>query len=101
LILKIKIQTKAMMPCSICNELTEIDIDIPDFYHTEPVQDIPGSVLDYSDIIREDILLEIPQFCECQGKCPERENVKKYFKDSNKQEKVSAVKNVHFPFSEL
>ncbi|MBM3207620.1 MAG: DUF177 domain-containing protein [Chlamydiae bacterium] len=101
LIIKIQIHAKAKIPCSICNEPTEVDINIPNFYHTEPVEDISGSIFDYTEIVREDILLEIPQFCECNGKCPERETVKKYLKNSEKKEKASVSTPMHFPFAEL
>ncbi|NDD57653.1 MAG: hypothetical protein EBZ47_00150 [Chlamydiae bacterium] len=102
LILKLDVKTKISIPCSVCNQPTEVSIHLPDFYHTEPIQDISGSVLDFTDLVREDILLLVPQFVECnQGKCPERGEIKKYLKPTENGQSHTAKEHVHFPFSNL
>jgi uncharacterized metal-binding protein YceD (DUF177 family) len=102
LILKLELSTTISMPCSICNEQTEIKLHVPDFYHAEPLHEIKGAVFDYTECLREDILIQIPQFTECHGgKCPERENIKNFLKKETSSTSSSASSTVHFPFSDL
>ena len=102
LLIQLHIETKISMPCSICNEPTEIKINIPDFTQVEPLSEIPSSVFDYTDLVREDILLSLPQFTECHdGKCPERDLIKNYLKKEEKAKKPASEEAVHFPFSDL
>ena len=98
LILKLKAEATAKIPCSICNELVAVPITLDDFYHTEPLESIPAGVFDFSELLRNDLLLELPQFAECQGKCPEREGIKKFFKKTNEK---NSSQNAQFPFSGL
>jgi uncharacterized metal-binding protein YceD (DUF177 family) len=100
LILRLKAKTSAYIPCTICNQPVEIPIFIDNFYHAKPLREIPSAVFDFSEELRDDILLQIPQFAECnQGHCLERENMKKYLKD----EPSPTAKSSHFqyPFSDL
>jgi len=91
-ILKLSVKTKVSMPCSVCNKNTVFPIEIKEFYHTIPVAELPPSQFDYSELLREEILLLIPQFAECnQGKCPERATLPKITKDPSN----------HFPFADL
>ena len=102
LLIQLHIETKIFMPCSICNEPTEIKIKIPDFTHVEPLSEIRSSIFDYTELLREDILLSLPQFTECHnGKCPERDLIKNYLKKEKKAEKSSSGEAVHFPFSDI
>lgn len=97
-ILKLKVKAFAWIPCAICNELVKTPIILDNFYHAEPLEAIPTGVFDFSELLRNDLLLELPQFAECQGKCPQREDMKKFFKKTN--EKTSS-QNAQFPFSGL
>lgn len=102
LIIKLQAHATVKVPCSICNEETDIQIQVPNFYHTEPVSAIAGSVFDFTHLLREDILLQVPQFTEChQGKCPERELIKKYIKKESVRTAPENPGPVHFPFSNL
>lgn len=81
LIIRLKIEAEAMVPCAICNELSPFPIVLNDFYLTEPVEKIKSHIFDYTQEIREAILLQVPPFAECHaGQCPEREVIKKYLK---------------------
>lgn len=94
LILQLKARTQASMPCSICNNQIEISIAVENSYHSIPLAELKGAIFDYTELLREAILLQAPQFTECQnGKCPERENVKKFLKKPST--------STHFPFAEL
>lgn len=99
LILNLNIQTKAQLPCSICNEYVSVPIEIRHFYHTEPVAAIKGSVFNYKEVLREVIVLEAPPFAECEGRCPQRNEINKYFAKENGKEK-NPEEGYH-PFSDL
>jgi len=87
LFLHLEASTKAKLPCSICNSLTEVEVQISDLIHTESVAEIKGKVYDFSPVVREALLLELPLKAECAGGAwPEREQVKQYFSSSQKGE---------------
>lgn len=100
LILKLQAKTMARLPCSICNELTEVPLSLSDFYHAEPLSDIP-SVFNFSELLREDILLQLPLFVECGGNCPQREEIKKFLKKPAEESAKGSLHDVQFPFSDL
>lgn len=91
LIIQLKIETQALIPCSICNKLVKTSLIIDRFYHTEELSAIKGQVYDYTPSLREGVLLEVPNYVECEENCPERAKIKKYLSDGNKQ----------FPFANL
>lgn len=98
LILHFCIATKGFMPCVICNKMASFNLSIPNFYHAVPLQEIPGAIFDFRSSLREALLLELPQYTECnQGKCPEREIIAPYLKDETKNKKH----HTYFPFSNL
>ncbi len=103
LIIQLVITTKAKIPCAICNDFFEFPIIIPDFYHAEPLAVIKSKIFDFSDAVRESILLLVPQFAEChEGKCPERENLKDIIKkDTIKHTEKPSDPPTHFPFADL
>lgn len=91
LILHLKILTYATMPCSICNTKTKVEICIKNFYHAEELVSI-NQIFDYSNVLREAILLEVPSFTECHNKnCPERKEISYFLKKSDS----------NFPFANL
>lgn len=95
LILKLQANVKVKLPCSICNAWTSVNLSLDDFTHTEPLEEIPSGAFDFTEIIRTDLLLELPQFAECKGNCPERVNIKNFTRSEDLPE------GVHFPFSGL
>ncbi len=100
LIIQLRINLVARQPCCICNEQAQININVKNFYLTEEIAKISGSVYDYREKLREAIILEVPQFIECGGDCPQRKELKQYLgqktEDSKKQES-----DTQFPFSNL
>jgi uncharacterized metal-binding protein YceD (DUF177 family) len=83
LFLHLSARTSACLPCSICNQMTQVPLEISDYIHVESVAEIKGKVYDFSPVIREALLLELPHTAECDsGKCPERERLKDYFSKS-------------------
>ncbi len=102
LITHLDIETSAFVPCSICNESVRIPILIKNLYLSKPVADIKGAIYDLIEDIRESILIQVPQFTECnKGQCPNRQFIQQFL-EKKSQEKVKApIDTVHFPFSEL
>ena len=83
LILHLEITTYATISCAVCNAPVSVEINIQNFYHAEPLEEIKGGIYNLQPILRETILLETPQFAECnQGQCAEREKISKYLKTS-------------------
>ena len=96
LVLKLDVKTTVKIPCTICNEWTEIPLTISNFTHTEPLEEISSGIFDFSEMIRTDLLLALPQFAECRGNCPERESVKNFIRSPS-----DLPEGAHFPFSGL
>lgn len=97
LILHLKAQTEAKIPCAICNDFFFYPIDI-DFYHTTPLEEIINPIFDYGEALRDSILLQVPAYAEChQGSCPERNSLNKFLKTKVATEETQ----VNFPFSDL
>lgn len=99
LILHLSAEAEAVIPCAICNESVPTAVVLGEFYHAEPLKAIKGKVFDYQELLRESILLETPEFVECQGRCPKRETLQKYLKNetSDHQDQTEGYK----PFSDL
>ncbi len=73
LIIHLKARTKIQMPCAVCNKMIEVHLQVDNFYHAEPIEEIPSAVFDYSEALREALLIELPRTVECNGgTCPER-----------------------------
>jgi len=103
LVAHFSIKTSATLPCSICNEPVHIPIDIQNAYSTVPLEEVRSAIYDLSNEIREATLLQAPLFAECNnGKCPERDQIKKFLhEDSNAKDSPGQSPVVHFPFADL
>ena len=96
LILQLSAHTEVKLPCSICNEMTFVTLKTEEIYHTLPLRALKSTIFDFTDLLREEIVLLIPHFVEChQGKCPERPHVAKFIRS-----KTVSPQN-HFPFADL
>jgi hypothetical protein len=102
IILHLNIKTIAKIPCLVCNELVSIPIIIDNFTHTREMEDFKSGIFDYSEELREAILLQVPPFAECRaGNCPERETLKQYLKTGSKLKDSPEKNATHFPFADL
>jgi len=94
LILLLSAKTTAYMPCTVCNKMTPIVLELNNFYHTKPLEEIVGSLFDFRLPLRDALLLDLPSFVECnQGHCPERINLSPYLAEKKDQN--------YYPFSKL
>jgi uncharacterized metal-binding protein YceD (DUF177 family) len=97
LILHLKASTQVSMPCAICNRMISAVLKVDNFYLTEPIEEIPSAVFDYSEALREALLIELPRTVECnQGNCTEREVLKPYLRSEAPREKTT-----YFPFADI
>ncbi|MBN1914404.1 MAG: hypothetical protein JW769_00750 [Parachlamydiales bacterium] len=92
LILQLNAQATAIMPCAVCNTMTEHPLTVKNILITVPLEKITNSIYDCSEDLREALLLEIPITTECNRNCSERNNLKKFL---NKE------KLHHYPFKNL
>ncbi len=98
LVIHLQVSTQARLPCAICNEQVYVKMEIEDLYLTKPTAEIKSAVYDFSEALREEILLEVPHFAECHnGHCPHREEMKKYLKDKQDHSEEEG----YHPFAEL
>jgi len=97
LVISLKADTEVLMPCLICNKMITVSLVIEKFYHTIALENLKEPIYDFGIPLREQILLELPHFVECDGRCPERNNLKEFLgKDDKTEEKEN-----HYPFSDL
>jgi hypothetical protein len=98
LILQLDVQTDFLIPCTVCNEMIQSKLKVDNFYHAVPVEEIRGAVFDYTEALREALLIDVPKYMECNnGKCAERATLAPYMKKTA----VSEEKKSHFPFADL
>ncbi len=100
LVIHLSIETTATLPCSICNEPVTLPIEIKNLYLTQPLTEIEGSIFDLAGEVRETILLQTPLFIECsKGNCPERDSIKRFFKEESPLQE--SEEKINFPFADL
>lgn len=80
------VETKATMPCAICNEPVKTPLRIEGCYYSEPLDTITSGIFSFRDLLRETILLETPLVVECQGNCPKRLDYQQFLKNPSEQE---------------
>lgn len=79
LILHLDVLVPVILTCSICNGEAPLNIEVNNLYHVEEIGPLKSPIFDFSTVLRQEILLEVPRFTECQnGNCPERETLKAY-----------------------
>jgi uncharacterized metal-binding protein YceD (DUF177 family) len=104
LVLHWNISASALMPCAICGADVPIDIKIDNFYHSEPLDDIKSGIFDFKELLRETILLEVPQLAECGGNCPSRKEISRFLKSGQKingEENGPEEDGGHKPFANI
>jgi uncharacterized metal-binding protein YceD (DUF177 family) len=102
LVLHIDICAIGVIPCSICNERVEVPIQLKGLYHVEPLEGIKAGIFDMGPVIRENLLLEIPAFAECQnGNCPQRKIIGKYLKKKDVSDSLDDEEEGYRPFKDL
>ncbi len=97
LVIHLHAKTFIEMPCAVCNEMIQVPLTSGNFYHTEPLADIPSALYDFGLAVREALLIELPRTAECNGgKCPARETIAPYMRSEKKGDTTT-----HFPFADF
>jgi uncharacterized metal-binding protein YceD (DUF177 family) len=92
LMLDFSLELEIEMPCSICNRPTRVALQNKNILISLPLSELPSSVFDCTDLVREETVMLLPQFVECKkGACPERARLKPFLKKEKK----------NFPFADL
>ncbi|MEI8365789.1 MAG: hypothetical protein WCF65_05155 [Parachlamydiaceae bacterium] len=102
LVLHLDMTTAATLPCAVCNDPVTVELAVKGFYHAVPLQDVKNGIYDFREILRETILLETPLLAEClNGKCPRRQEIKKFFKKENPSGSKTGDEEGYRPFADL
>ena len=97
LVLHLSASTLAMRPCAICNKIIQTEVSVNNYYHTEMIAEIPSAVFDFSETLREALLVELPLVVECnKGQCPERETLAPFISSKKRVENPT-----YFPFTDV
>jgi DUF177 domain-containing protein len=97
LVIRLKARTTATLPCVICNEMTDTELKVDNFYQAVGIEEIHDAVYDFAAPLREALLIELPNYFECRsGNCPERKSLAPYLRLSPKTEEKK-----NFPFADL
>jgi uncharacterized metal-binding protein YceD (DUF177 family) len=97
LILHLDAETLAYVPCAICNERFDVPVAIRSFYHAEPLAQIGEKTFDFSALLREALLVELPHTAECSGgACPARERIAPYLRPPQRSDNTT-----YFPFADI
>jgi uncharacterized metal-binding protein YceD (DUF177 family) len=92
LMLEVSVDTEVEMPCSICNVPTRVPLTNKDIFISVPLSELPSSVFDCGELIREEVVILLPQFVECKkDACPKRAELKPFLKKDP----------LNFPFADL
>lgn len=98
LVLRFSVLCHYQLPCVICNQPVEQELEVQNYYHSVPLTEVKSGIFNFRDSLREVVLLEVPQFAECAGGCPERKEIAKYLKEpSSKDEEEEGYQ----PFADL
>ena len=100
LIIRLSAKTSAYVPCAICNMPVELTLIIDNFYHAQPLVEISSGIFDLTEMLREDLLIQVPQFSECSsGKCPARKEMKQFLKEESSS--ADSSHSFQYPFANL
>lgn len=73
-------QTVMRMPCAICNAPVALPLEC-EWTAVEPATSFRHGVVDLREMVRENLLLEVPHIVECEvGNCPARAEVATYLR---------------------
>lgn len=102
LIVHLDVHTEAEVPCSICNNLVKVPIDLEGLYLVESLDKNSSGVYLFKEPLREAILLEAPSFAECQdGHCPKRKEFGGYLSEEKKNSGLGESIDGYQPFKDL
>lgn len=97
LVVHLNVETVCEAPCAICNRWSPISLKLEDYFDVCPLEDIKGHIYDFSENLREELLLQVPFSVECEeGCCPKRKELERYLKQDEGE-----PSNEQRPFADL
>lgn len=95
LILHLNITAFAVVPCTMCNQPVETEVKILGLYHAVPLAEIQGAKYIIRELLRESILLDAPQFSECNhGNCPQRKEMEQFLHRETSEDTYNPFKDL-------
>lgn len=92
--------TQVELPCRICNDRVVENLSVEELYFACPLSDCKNGVINFSEVVREALLLELPQVTECGGgTCPQRQEMLQYY--SSGEASVDQKSETYQPFADL
>ena len=97
LVLNFAVSTHFQMPCKICNQNVTLPLVEKNYVNTISLEEIRNGIYDFTEDLRQALLLKLPHFVECNGgACSERENLEKFLKKHSTKQDDS-----YFPFEKI
>jgi uncharacterized metal-binding protein YceD (DUF177 family) len=99
LLLELDVRATVEKPCAVCNKWGELEVALSPLIHAEPLSSARSGIFDFSTLLREELLLQIPRFWKCNnGHCPQEEGLSKYFaKKGKKNFQENPFANIDLP----
>lgn len=102
LVIHLHVTTNVYIPCRICNTPVKILMDLDNLYLTVEPEEYKSGVFYFNELLRESILIEMPQFAECDdGKCPRRKEIGIYLANPDKVSDEHSQDHGFKPFADL
>lgn len=96
-VIALRAETVIRMPCAICNAPVALPLQNA-WTSVEPVDSFRHGVIDLREMVRENLLIEVPLVAECEpGNCPERKVLAPYLR----QEQEEREETGFHPFADL
>ncbi|MCE5319140.1 MAG: DUF177 domain-containing protein [Parachlamydia sp.] len=99
LVMRFSASCHCQLPCVICNKPVQQELKVENHYHNAPLAEVKSGIYHFREILREIILLEVPQFAECEGGCPERKEIAQYLKEPSSKDEEE--EEGYQPFADL
>lgn len=99
LILRLQVKLSFEKTCARCNQWGKIDLEISDLIIDESCSEIKHGVFDFSDRLREEILLNVPDYWRCsEANCLNLQGLENYLaKDDKKKFEENPFANLNLP----
>jgi len=102
LVIHLHAMTHVYIPCTICNTPVKILMDLDNLYLTAEPEEYKSGIFHFNERLRESILLEMPQFAECnEGKCPQRKEIGIYLANPDQLSDKKDLGHGYNPFANL
>lgn len=78
LMVSLTCKTRIVLFCRVCNRQVEVDLVAKEACDAQELERHQRAEFDLLPLVRELVFVEVPQFVECEGKCPRREELEPF-----------------------